>query len=138
MPIPTNTFVITLVASITDNKIDHVVVENIEMRTGEDHPLIKAAETKATETSQPLKTEGNHSPHRAEMFTSIDHIFADFKDGSGMQLVSIYDKRFCDFFIPCYKNGSNVRPAMGPKHIRSSREVRRYRIAGLALVKVLE
>lgn len=70
--------------------------------------------------------------------TSLDFIYADFKDGAGFQLVSVHDARFIGFyFYPYYKNGSNVRPV---KHIRGKRinswkDVREFRILGFALAK---
>lgn len=130
-----NTIVITLAASITDNKIDNVAVEKVEIKSGDGQSITSVAKSQeiggdkpSTATSCPPLTE-------AERARSLDYIYADFKDGSGMQLVSIDDTRLLAYYIPSYKIGMNVKPAMGGKLIRSSRQVRGYRISGLALVK---
>ncbi|MEI8132727.1 MAG: hypothetical protein WCG34_09845, partial [Leptolinea sp.] len=65
---------------------------------------------------------------------SLEYIFADFCNGLGMGLVSINDDRLRGFFTPSFRNGENVRPAQGAKLIRSARDVRGYRVSGLALV----
>jgi hypothetical protein len=70
----------------------------------------------------------------ADKSKSLEYIFADFRNGLGMGLVSINDDRLRGFFTPSFRNGANVRPAQGAKLIRSARDVRRYRVSGLALV----
>jgi hypothetical protein len=133
-----NTIVITLAASITDNKIDCAVVEKVEIKSVDGQSITSVAKSQetggdksSTATSCPPLTE-------AERARSLDYIYADFKDGSGMHLVSIDDTRLLAFFIPSYKIGMNIKPAMGAKLIRSSRQVRGFRVSGYALVKCEE
>jgi hypothetical protein len=73
-----------------------------------------------------------------EASSSLDLIYADFKDGAGYQLVSVKDERFIGhYFNPYYLNGSNIRPAKGVRGrmMRSWKDVREYRISGCALCK---
>ena len=135
MTTTSSTFVITLVDSITDNKIDNAIVEKIEVRA--DNGQTFNPVTRDHETEVHLTTMADtHSPlTQSEKSKSLEYIYADFKDGVGIQLVSINDTRLLDFFTPCYKIGANIRPAMGATLIRSNRQVRGYRVSGLALVK---
>jgi hypothetical protein len=131
----TNTIVITLAASITDNKIDNAVVEKIEIKSGDGQivtPVISSlkagGDKPSTTTPCPPLTDVDKSK-------SLDYIFADFKDGSGMNLVSVYDDRLMAYFTPCHRIGANIKPAMGAKLICSTRQVRGLRVSGYALVK---
>ena len=70
--------------------------------------------------------------------SSLDNIYANFRDGVGYQLVSVKDERFIGYyFYPYYRNGSNVRPAKGisARRIRSWKDVREFRLWGCALCK---
>jgi hypothetical protein len=130
-----NTIVITLAASITDNRIDSAIVEKVEIKSGDGQvvtPVINPQKADSDQTSTASTCPPLTDVERAK---SLDYIYADFKDGSGMHLVSIDDTRLLAYFIPSYKIGTNIKPAMGAKLIRSSRQVRGFRVSGYALVK---
>lgn len=123
-----NNFVITLAVSIADNRIDNAIVEKVEIKSDDDQAFNPDTRNhEKADTHQPLTQK--------EKSESLDYIYADFNDGAGIHLVSVNDTRLLDFFTPCYKTGANIKPAMGPKLIHSSRQVRGYRISGYALVK---
>ncbi len=128
MTTTTNSIVITLVASITDNKIDIAVVEKVEIKSDDGQSFNPVTRNHEIADTHPPLTQ-------LEKSKSLEYIYADFKDDVGFQLVSINDIRLLDFFTPCYKIGTNIKPAMGATLIRSSRQVRGYRVSGFALVK---
>lgn len=135
MTTTSSTFVITVAASITDNKIEDVVVEKIEIQTDDGQHFISVRDPEITGVSRSSNPDNPALQTQAEKSKSFEYIYADFKDGVGFQLVSINDTRLQGYFIPCYKIGANIRPAMGEKLIRSIRDVRNYRVSGYALVK---
>jgi len=72
-----------------------------------------------------------------EKARSVDYIYADFKDGAGMNLVSVNDKRFRGYFQPVIysaKSGSSFKKGV-LVNCYSSRNVIASRISGVALIK---